>query len=209
VQQLSLLCCTNHLTVKHFFLITPLIIQGSINNDRKCQRILYDACYPLMMRISKRYCLNDEDAKDTLNTSFVKIIKNLTALQSETAFFSWVKQITVRTAIDNFRKKKLYNDRNKFSIDNDLTNYNDTYASEDFTEQKLAAIEIFILINQLPDVTKAVLNIVAIDGFSHREAAQFLNISEENSRRHLSKARTILSEKIKQTNNVSNILLRN
>lgn len=162
-----------------------------------------------MMRISKRYCLNDEDAKDTLNTSFVKIIKNLTALQSETAFFSWVKQITVRTAIDNFRKKKLYNDRNKFSIDNDLTNYNDTYASEDFTEQKLAAIEIFILINQLPDVTKAVLNIVAIDGFSHREAAQFLNISEENSRRHLSKARTILSEKIKQTNNVSNILLRN
>jgi RNA polymerase sigma factor (sigma-70 family) len=188
-------------------LITPLIIQGCINNDRKCQRILYDACYPLMMRISKRYCLNEEDAKDTLNTSFVKVIKNLTALQTEAAFFSWVKQITVRTAIDNFRIKKLYNDRNKFSIDNDHVNYNDTYATEDFTEQKLATNEIFELINELPEVTKTVLNMVAIDGFSHREAAEALGLSEENSRRHLSKARTMLSEKIKQQNRYSNNFL--
>jgi RNA polymerase sigma-70 factor (ECF subfamily) len=161
------------------------------------------------MRISKRYCLHDEDAKDTLNLSFVKVIKNLSELKTVEVLFSWVKQITVRTAIDNFRVKKVYNERNKFSIDDELLEYKNVYVIDDFTEEKLATNEIFELINSLPNITKEVLNLVAIDGYSHKEAAAMLDIKEENSRRHLNKARTILQEKISKLTNFNNSVLLN
>jgi RNA polymerase sigma factor (sigma-70 family) len=181
-------------------LITQLIIQGCLNNDRRCQRILYEECYPLMIKISKRYCTNEEDAVDTLNTSFIKILKGLAELRNIETIYGWVKQITVRTSIDNFRAKKIYNERNTFNLDNEFSNASNTYASDLFSDSKLAVNEIFVLINELPNTSKEVLNLVTIDGYSHRETAEMLGISEENSRWHLNKARKILSEKIKNLN---------
>jgi RNA polymerase sigma factor (sigma-70 family) len=151
-----------------------------------------------MMRISSRYCTNDEDAVDTLNTSFLKILKHLSELKNIDTLFGWVKQITVRTSIDNFRAKKIYNERNIFSIDNNHSTASIKYGNQDYTDSKLATNEIFRLINELPNTSKEVLNLVIIDGYSHKETAEMLGISEENSRWHLNKARRLLSEKLQQ-----------
>ncbi len=157
-----------------------------------------------MMRISSRYCTNQEDAVDTLNSSFIKVLKHVGELKNLDTFYGWVKQITVRTSIDNFRAKKLYNERNSFSLDNENSNAHNRYGQDDFTDSKLATNQIFVLINELPNTCKEVLNLVSIDGFSHKEAATMLGISEENSRWHLSKAKKLLMEKINKLNNTEN-----
>lgn len=172
------------------------IIQGCLNNDRKCQRQLYEVCFPIMMRVCKRYVLNDEDAIESVNQSFLKVIQGLSGLRDYNTLAGWVKQISVNTSIDFYRSQKRYNERNRFSIDTEYSSARESHSGFDFTESKMDSKEIFRQIASLPDTTREVLNLFAIDGYSHREISDMLNISEENSRWHLHKARKLLAEKL-------------
>lgn len=179
-------------------MITELIIQGCLQNDRKCQRQLYEFCVPIMLRVCKRYTINEDEAVESMNASFLKILKNLSGLKEITTLPAWVKQITVNTSIDFYRSKKKYNERNRFTIDNEFSTVGNNHSNHDFTESKMDSAEIFKMIQQLPDTTREVLNLFAIDGYSHKEVAEMLQISEENSRWHLHKARKLMTEKLEQ-----------
>lgn len=181
-------------------LITQEIIKGCLNNDRKCQRLMYEYCFPIMIRVCKRYTINEDEAVESMNASFLKILKNLSLLKEVEKLPGWVKQITVNTAIDFYRSKKKYNERNRFTIDTEYSSVGNTHFTMDFTDSKMDTQEIFKMIQSLPDTTREVLNLVAIDGFSHREVGEMLNISEENSRWHLHKARKLMSEKLEKQN---------
>ncbi|GBL34749.1 RNA polymerase sigma factor SigV [Filimonas sp.] len=179
-------------------MITNLIIQGCLHNDRKCQRLLYEYCVPIMMRVCKRYTINEDEAVESMNASFMKILKKLDTLKDLQTLPAWVKQVTVNTSIDYYRAKKRYSDRNRFTIDTEYSNVQNTHFNMDFTESRMDSVEIFKLIQQLPDTSREVLNLVAIDGYSHREVAEKLNISEEASRWHLHKARKLMTEKLEK-----------
>jgi RNA polymerase sigma factor (sigma-70 family) len=181
-------------------LITEFIIQGCIANDRKCIRALYDACYPVLMKASKRYTEDKEAALDILNQSFMKILQGLDKLQNIEAIYGWAKQIAVRTSIDELRKNKLHNERNKFILDRDDECGTYNIESHDFTESKLEVNAIFELIGELPFLQKQVLNLVSIDGFSHKEAGEFLDVTEDYSRQLLNKARKAMTQKIAERN---------
>jgi len=181
-------------------LISQEIIQGCIQNDRKCQRLLYEYCFPIMMRVCKRYTINEDEAVESMNNSFLKIIKNLHTINDLNKLPGWVKQIAVNTSIDGFRVKQKYNERNRFTIDTEYSNIGNTHFNMDFTESKMDSQEIFVMMNQLPETTRAVLNLFAIDGYSHKEVATMLDISEEASRWHLHRARKMMTEKLQQAN---------
>jgi RNA polymerase sigma-70 factor (ECF subfamily) len=108
--------------------------------------------------------------------------------------------VSVNTAIDFYRAKKRYADRTRFTIDKEFSPVENQHAQYDFTESRIDSREIFNRIQELPDTTREVLNLFAIDGYSHREVAQMLNISEEASRWHLHKARKLMNDKLQQMN---------
>ncbi|MEZ5047583.1 MAG: RNA polymerase sigma factor [Chitinophagaceae bacterium] len=181
-------------------MITELLIENCMNNDRKAQRALYEWCFPILIRVCKRYSINEEDAIDTMNTCFLKILKNLHTINDINTLPGWVKRIAVNTSIDAFRKNKSYQERTKFTIDTEYSAVMQSFYVNSQAESQLDRNKIFELINILPDVTKQVLNLFAIDGYSHKEIADMLTISEEASRWHLFKARKILTEKIQHLN---------
>ncbi len=181
-------------------MVTTQIIQGCLENDRKCQRLLYEYCFPIMMKVCSRYTINEDEAVESMNASFLKVLKNLTGLKDIESIGGWVKQIAVNTSIDYYRSKKKYTERNKLTIDNEYSTAEHTHFNLDFTESKMDSREIFKMIQDLPDTTREVLNLFAIDGFSHKEVSSQLNISEEASRWHLHKARKLMTEKLEKMN---------
>jgi RNA polymerase sigma-70 factor (ECF subfamily) len=182
-------------------LINTLIIQGCKANDSRCQRLLFDECFNVLMKVGKRYTTNDDEASDIVNRSFLKILQNLDTIKDENTFFGWIKQIAVHTAIDAVRSKKKYIEKNKFVIDDDERRAPNSIGVEANAEESFNANDIFKVMYALPNVTREVVNMIIVDGYNHKEVAEALNITEENSRRHLNKGRNILKEKLAHLRN--------
>lgn len=180
--------------------ITEPIIAACLRNDRKAQRDLYAYCYPIMLKVCSRYAGTTDDIVEMTNTCFIKIIKNLHTLSDINTLGGWVKQIAVNASIDMYRSGKKYRDRNRFTIDTEYSAAANTHVGFDYTESKMDSHLIFQVIRELPDTTREVLNLFAIEGYSHREIAQTLHISEEASRWHLHKARNVVAERLKKLN---------
>lgn len=177
-------------------IITSEIISGCIEQDRKCLRELYAYCYPIILKVCARYAGTTDDVVEMTNTCFMKVIKNLNTLSDINTLGGWVKQIAVNTSIDIYRSSKKYRDRNRFTIDTEYSAAANAYSVTDFTESRMDSHLIFQAIRELPDTTREILNLFAIEGYSHREIANTLHISEEASRWHLHKARNVLAEKL-------------
>jgi RNA polymerase sigma factor (sigma-70 family) len=174
---------------------SQILIQACKDGDPRSQRLLYEQCFPVIMKVASRYMQNQDDAQDIVNRSFLKVLNHLHNLQDQNAFFGWVKQIAVRTAIDVLRSNKNYLQNNKLYLDNDNGEY--IYASELASNMPdgFDTKEIFNLIQNLPSIMREVVNLVMIDGYSHNDAAEQLGITEKNSRQYLSRGRKILQEK--------------
>jgi len=147
------------------------------------------------MGVSMRYHKQKDDAAAMVNQGFLKIVNNLEKYDSEIPFEYWIKRIMINTLIDDFRKNKKFKeliehhdftDRNAFQ---DLVNYNE--ADEQFEAEELRQ-----MIQLLPNVSQKVFNLFAIDGYSHREIAERMGISEGTSKWHVSFARKKLQEMI-------------
>lgn len=155
-----------------------------MKNDRKAQGELYKRYYPAMMSLCLRYVRERSDAVEVLNDAYVKVFKQLARYDAgKAALYTWMRSIVINTALDSLRKKKVIREREMRAdvveepgIDNDAIS-------------KLSGDELLGMIRQLPVTTRLVFNLYSIDGFSHREIATMLGISEGTSRWHLSDAR--------------------
>ena len=196
---------------KNFTLVIPVLrltmdidkelLHACMENSRRAQNELYKQCYSIMMSVCFRYENNKEDAEFLLNKAFFKILKNLDKYDSATPFEAWIRRITINTAIDAYRKaqrQKLdFVEEPSKSAGSDQMNFNEA-------DQRLNAEELQNIINSLPPASKAVFNLYAIDGYSHKEIAAKLDMSEGTSKWHLSSARKKLQELVqKMMNNVS------
>lgn len=159
------------------------IIEACINKERWAQRILYEEFYPSMMVVCLRYSNNREDALDILHDGFIKVFKNISKYKLGTSLSAWLKRLMINTAIDFYRKRVR---RRTEDIDEvyDISNDDPSIIS------MLNAKDIIKCLNLLSPTYRAVFNLYVIEGYSHREIGEKLNISESTSRSNLVKARS-------------------
>jgi RNA polymerase sigma-70 factor (ECF subfamily) len=164
-----------------------------INNCQKqhaaSQKLLYDMYAGKMLSVCMRYINDKAEAEDVLQEGFIKIFSHIIHFRAEGSFEGWMRKIFVNTALSVLRVKQL-----KFtdSLDNHL-NYSKVDPS---VFDKIGTQEIFEMIRNLPNGYRIVFNLFAIEGYSHKEIAEMLNITESTSRTQFLKARNALKEKL-------------
>ncbi|MFT6815686.1 MAG: RNA polymerase sigma factor (sigma-70 family) [Sphingobacteriales bacterium] len=185
--------------------VTQKLLKQCINNERIAQYMLYKMCFPPLMKVAMRYMENRDDAMAVVNAGFLKIILNLDKYSTPAPFEAWIIRIMINTIIDDFRKNKQYRE-NHDQLENledlDQANYPIDYHQAD---KLFGTEEILEIIKSLPNESRKVFNLFAIDGYQHKEIAELLNIKEGTSKWHVSFARKQIKEKMKiYTNNLNN-----
>ncbi|MEP6949062.1 MAG: RNA polymerase sigma factor [Ginsengibacter sp.] len=173
------------------------LIQGCISGNRQMQEILYRQFSPKMYGVCLRYSGNVEDANDLLQEGFIKIFKNLVRFRGDGSFEGWMRRIFVNTSIEHFRKKvKLYNvsEVQENTIEDVELNVLDSMAEKD----------IILLVNELAPGYKAVFNMHVIEGYSHKEIAEILGITEGTSKSQLARAKGVLKKSLGKRMNMTN-----
>jgi RNA polymerase sigma factor (sigma-70 family) len=164
-------------------------IRGCACNHRASQKKIYNAFYGYAMSICERYTSASGDAEEIMNDAFLKIFKEIHNFKpaytdSLASFKGWVRKIMIYTAIDHFRKQKKHSIVS--SLDNAVIYMS---ASKGDELDKLSCDEVLAMIKRLSPAYRTVLNMFAVDGFSHEEIAAQLDISVGTSKSNLAKAR--------------------
>lgn len=165
------------------------LLAGCHREDARSQRILYDLFKGRLMGLCRRYTSNREEAKDVMQESFIKIFRKITQLADPEKLESWMKSIVVNTAIDHFRKKK--------AMPMDQITETVAVETQDNTEVKINDEILVALVNQLPDGCRLVFNMFVVEGYSHAEIAELLQINIGTSRSQLNYAKSLLKNKLK------------
>lgn len=180
--------------------VTAEIIQQCISDDRKAINMMYEYCFNLLMPVCFRYNSNEEDARASYNAGFIKILKALDKVDQEVNFNAWAKRVMVNTLIDEYRKNKKYNTQIiKSDNERELDYYSEGQTND--AESNLGCENIMALVQELPLTTAHVFNLYVIEGYSHREIGEQLDMSEGTSKWHLSTARKTLREKLDRLEN--------
>jgi RNA polymerase sigma-70 factor (ECF subfamily) len=178
-------------------------ISGCARNQRESQKKIYNSFYSYGMAICTRYTKRNEDAIEIYNDSFLKIFKEIHHYKPSYAdevnsFKGWVRRIMIYTAIDHCRK----NNKHYFTADFETSAIYLQDTSENAFE-RISHDEIIRAIQDLSPAYRTVLNLFIIDGFSHEEIAEKLNISIGTSKSNLFKARQQLQQILKKENKIN------
>src|SRR6218665_3264752 len=162
--------------------------------EARAQRVLYDLCKARLLGLTRRYTRSLEEAQDVLQESFIKIFLRFDQLESSDKMESWMKTVVVHTAINHFHRSK--NQQWMMVREEDTPAQNQQYYNPDhFNDEYLVAC-----VNELPDGCRVVFNLYAIEGYSHREIADMLKVSEGTSRSQYHHAKELLKRKLKCSN---------
>lgn len=185
-------------------MIDEALIARCVKQEPKAQYELYRALYGQMMSVCSRYERNRQDALDRVNQGFLKILTNLPKRRPEVPFELWTRRIMINTVIDSYRQERQRKAHETLDAPMDegmLVEVNDYLRQMD--------AEAFAqLLTRVPEMSRRVFNLFAIDGFGHQEIAQMLGISEGTSKWHVSHARQVLQQAIARlaTANVKTVL---
>lgn len=166
-------------------------IARCLDNDAKAQAKLYQWFAPKMFGICLRYTRNQMEAEDILQEGFIKVFRYLKDYRNDGSLEGWIRKTIVNTAI-NFYNKKI-----KFMKDISLDQTGPISNDEESAIDKMSAKELLVCIRELPDGYRVVFNLNVIEGYTHKEIGDMLNISENTSKSQLSRARSVLQGKLK------------
>jgi len=165
------------------------LIIGCQKDNRKAQHEVYDWLAPKMLTICRRYIKDVNEAESIMITGFMKVFDKIGQFSGEGSFEGWVRRIMVNESLLYIRKNRgMY-------IEVDIE-YADTTPNYSLASENLDAEELLNLINSLPIGYRTVFNMFAIEGYSHKEIAESLAISENTSKSQLSRARRMLQTHI-------------
>jgi len=168
---------------------TEKLVKGCINNDRTAQETLYKLFYAEMFRVCYSYVPDNELAKEAFNSGFLKVFQSINNFDIEKGELGgWIRKIMIYTSIDLCRKELKFN-----TVSFDVQEHDDYFISPS-TLEKIYFEEILQSIRTLPLATQTVFNLSVLDGFTHKEIGEQLNISEGTSRWHLAEAKRKLRE---------------
>ena len=167
------------------------IVKGCAEGKRQAQEDLYRLLAGKMYSVCLRYSRDQDEAKDNLQDGFIKVYSNIKQFKGAGSFEGWVRRIMVNTALQKYRgQSQLY-----------ALNDNETKAYNIPVENVMDAMgekELLEMIKELPPRYKLVFNMYAIEGYSHKEISEMLDITEGTSKSNLSRARDILQIKLKK-----------
>ncbi|MEN0049038.1 MAG: RNA polymerase sigma factor [Bacteroidota bacterium] len=166
------------------------LIAACRRKERWAQQRLYEEFYGKMMGVCMRYADSEDEALDFLHEGFMKVFRHIAKYQSGTSLNAWIRRIMVNTCIDAYRKKVR---RRTEDIEEAYgVSSNDADAVSQCSER-----EILEAIQKLSFAYRTVFNLYVIEGYSHKEIAEKLEISESTSRSNLVKARGKLKTLLK------------
>lgn len=164
------------------------LLKGCLNNDPVAQRELYNKYSAKMLAVCYRYAHNREDAEDMLQEGFIKVFLQIHTFENRGAFEGWIRRIIVHTCINILKKNK------KFNESVDIIHANSIQVREDSVSSIVQAKQVVECIRMLPIGYRTVLNLYAVEGFSHREIAQMLDVEESTSRSQYTRAKNMLED---------------
>lgn len=165
------------------------IIAGCRTGDRKYQELLYQRFASKMFSVCMRYAAETNSAQDLLQEGFVKIFKNIDKFRGEGSFEGWVRRIFVNTCLEFVRKKA-----NMYVVQ-DTESVKIEYQDENAL-QKLMKEDLMEMIQSLSTGYRTIFNLYVIEGYSHKEIAELLNVTEGTSKSQLARARYLLQKKV-------------
>jgi RNA polymerase sigma-70 factor (ECF subfamily) len=177
---------------------TQKLIKACVQNDRSAQEALYKLYYADMMQVCLSYLADEELAREAFNAGFLKVFESIKNFDIEKGELGgWIRKIMIYSSID------LYRSELKFGNLTDNQPEQETEFILPSVLEKLYFEDILRHIRTLPYSTQTVFNLSVLDGFSHKEISEQLNISEGTSRWHLSEAKKQLRGLLENTANAS------
>lgn len=168
-------------------------IEQLVNGDLRVQEDIYKYVYRKMYPTAYRYVNDHDDALEIFNSSMVKVFKHITSLDDYEKVENWIKKIIINTALDFLRLNKRYRKQVQ-PINDELRTVPDSTSTDGIFEYEY----LINLVHQLPPRKREVFILFAIEGYSHKEIAEALGISESNSKLLLFEARKFLQDKLKK-----------
>ncbi|MHB1146128.1 MAG: RNA polymerase sigma factor [Lutibacter sp.] len=163
------------------------LIKQCANNDRKAQKEIYQLFAGKLFSICLKYSKNKQEAQDNFQDGFIVIFDKIGQFNFKGSFEGWLKRVMINTVLLKYRKKNVLNIVTEEIPDEVIVDVDDDEISLDF---------LLNLINELPDRYRMVFNLYALDGYSHKEISEMMQIAEGTSKSNLARARAILKQKI-------------
>ena len=165
-----------------------LMLAGCLQNNAASQEALYSRFSPRMLGVCYRFAKNREDAEDMLQEGFIKVFTQIHQYRNEGALEGWIRRIMVHTCINILKKNK------KFAESVDIIHASSVHVKEDMIPSIMQAKQVVECIRVLPLGYRTVLNLYAIEGYSHKEISGLLDIEESTSRSQYTRAKAMLEE---------------
>ena len=162
------------------------LLKGCLEKDRKCQEQLYRKYSRKMYAICQAYARDKDMAQDILQDSFVKVFLKINTFERGNSLEGWIRRIVTNTAIDYFRQSR------KLNNFIELEEVHSQKVADDSINKTINVEEILYFLRKLPEGARVIFNLYAIEGYSHKEIADRLSISEGTSKSQYSRAKSIL-----------------
>jgi RNA polymerase sigma-70 factor (ECF subfamily) len=163
------------------------LVAGCLKGDQRSQKLLFERSYGKLLGVCMRYATDRDDAKDILQDAFIKIFQKMNQYNHTSPLDAWMRRIVVNTAIDRYRSQA------SEPVLEDIDTAYGYHDNQDVVSDMNHA-EMMNCLNDLPAGYRMVFNMHVIEGFSHKEISELLNISEGTSKSQLAKARTYLQK---------------
>ncbi len=177
------------------FTSDEILIPLSIDGNRAAQKAIFDKYASRLMGVCMRYAVDQPAAEDILQEGFIKAFRNLNKFRNEGSFEGWLRRIMINTAIEIYRKKNHLYPVLEIETQNERVTYDNVVSD-------LAAEDLMQMVMHLSPGYRTVFNLYAVEGYSHKEIAEQLNISEGTSKSQLARARYILMKKVEELTGV-------
>lgn len=169
-----------------------LLVMECAKGSSKAQRALFDKFAPKMMAVCLRYVKSKQEAEDVLQDGFVKVFGKIVEFKMEGSLEGWIRRIMVNTALDSIRKnKKLLDD-----VQVEEVQYKVSFTDHGFDAMQVQVLQ--DMIEAMPDGYRVVFNMFAIEGYSHKEIADTLGVTENTSKSQYSRARAFLRAQLEK-----------
>jgi len=173
--------------------IDESLLAACRRGESAAQHQLYKRLAYNLMGVCLRYCPSRAEAEDALQNTFVKIFTRLDQYRGQGPFEAWARRIAVTTSLHALEQHKLRHPAPGADLD-ELAD--DISSGEHSVLDQMAAGDVMALLETLPPGYRTVLNLYAVEGYSHQEIAELLGIAEGTSKSQLARARRLLESRL-------------
>jgi RNA polymerase sigma-70 factor (ECF subfamily) len=164
------------------------LIKKCASGNSLAQKTFYEKFAGKMMGVCLRYAKDYNEAQDVMQDAFIKVFGKIPEYEKKGSLEGWVRRIVVNTALDSYRKNK------KFQQNVAVDDVDYLLEDKSYIVEELNANDLLAIIKKLPDGYQMVFNLFAIEGYSHKEIAERLGVTESTSKSQFSRAKKLLRE---------------